>query len=185
MRALDAQPPRADFSLYVAWSRIDRSEWFQLLTDPANASSRVSKVLHQGLGATPSRRGLPERLVKALCAEVGIWADMKCGDLAKPFREKLLDALVHWELPVEGHLGCAPAGPPGHSRRSCCKAHSWLAVGFATLASHRPTRHVCKRAVQHWSRRCVRTSTRSLTSDKCLLFNFLMTTHAHAHAPCD
>lgn len=105
VRALEKQ--QSNFSLYVAWSRIDRSEWFQLLTVPANKSARVAKVLHQGQGPSASQRGLPERLVKALCAEVGIWADMKCGDLAKPFRERLLDALVHFELPVDGHLGCA------------------------------------------------------------------------------
>ena len=106
VRKLESGSPE-QFSMHVAWSRIDRSEWFKLLTDPTNSSQRIAKVIQKGLGPRPHEKGLPERLIKALCAELDIWADVPCGSLPKRQRERLLDALVHFELPISGHLGCA------------------------------------------------------------------------------
>jgi len=92
----------APLRIVADWSGEGRSAWAQRLAAPGAQ-----------LASTRLAAALPARLAAALLAHAGVPAERKAAELRREERERLLDALTAFELPVSGHAGFAKAEVTG------------------------------------------------------------------------
>ncbi|MDQ3169623.1 MAG: aminoacetone oxidase family FAD-binding enzyme [Acidobacteriota bacterium] len=85
----------------VSWSTIARDEWEAAMEE------------RTGLLATRLASRLPSRLAEMLIATAGIPADRKMAELKREERNRLLDALTSFRLPVTGDEGYKKAEVTG------------------------------------------------------------------------
>lgn len=88
--------------LTVDWSGEGRGAWAERLAQPGAQ-----------LVATRVAAHLPTRLAAALCAHAGIPETRRAAELRKDERERLLDALTAFTLPVSGDAGYGKAEVTG------------------------------------------------------------------------
>lgn len=103
-RFVTASPEaRADIPLLVNWTGEGADVWKQRLNAPGPhlVTSRLTSA------------GLPSRLAAALCAFAQVPPDRKAAELRKDERQRLVDALTDFKLPVTGDAGYTKAEVTG------------------------------------------------------------------------
>ena len=81
-------------AIQISWGGGSSEEWEMHL----NAKSR--RELQKALSDI-----LPKRLAQLLIEKVGLRAEMRCGNLSRGQRMRLVDTLCHFQLPVNGDAG--------------------------------------------------------------------------------
>ena len=95
-----AAPP----ALLANWSGESREAWDARLTDAAAGRQLVTTRLSAAL---------PARLADALCAEAGVPPETRVCELRREHRQRLLELLTAYRLPVDGHQGYKKAEVTG------------------------------------------------------------------------
>ncbi len=93
---------RDNATIQVSWGGGPAEEWEAHL----NAKSR--RDLHKALSDI-----LPKRLANLLIEKVGLRAEMRCGNLSRGQRIRLVNTLCHFQLPINGHAGFGVAEVTG------------------------------------------------------------------------
>lgn len=93
---------RAD--IRIAWGALDRKEWERVLDAGSGGRRSLSAALSDEI---------PARLAETLCAWAGVAAGTQMAQLDRAKRERLLDALSDFPLPVTGDRGFAVAEVTG------------------------------------------------------------------------
>jgi predicted flavoprotein YhiN len=88
----DSQMP----AIAINWTGDDQDTWQERLSTRAAQARRVPHVL---------REHLPQRLAAAIGSELHV-SEKNCADLTKKERALLIEALVAYKLPYNGHQGC-------------------------------------------------------------------------------
>lgn len=95
VRALDRADGKTP-KLTVNWTGDDADAWRARLSSREAQPQRVLRQL---------RAHVPQRLATAVCDDLGVLGK-NCGDLTKGERAAIVEALVAYPLPYNGHLGC-------------------------------------------------------------------------------
>ena len=85
---------RDGISIRLSWLDMDRDAW----------RTRWTNAPRQQV-VTVGSEVLPKRLARLLCERAGVPSEMRCSNLRSKLRERLLDLLCDFELPVTGNAG--------------------------------------------------------------------------------
>lgn len=95
-------------NLKINWVRdLETEDWEQLL------STRTGRAGVAGVASLLRGRGLPARLVDALCAEAQLPLGRKLSELRKEERVRLVSVLTNYSLEITGHEGYGKAEVTG------------------------------------------------------------------------